>query len=422
MNRFPKAAALTLTLALSTFLPQYDAQARPSVYPTGTTIFSPEQAQGDVFILIATDEFKLIDRNGNVYHEWKMPYTLLSSKTQLDSNGNLLIAGSIKPEKATDYYDLHESFIAEFDWNGKMLWRFQLPENMSWHNEVRKLRNGNVVVPAYMEVPKEFHDKIENVETPWRNYERKGASILGDVIVEFDPKTGKIVNTWNSWEHLDLNKFCPVALTKDWTHFNTIRELPENKWYDAGDTRFKPGNYLINPRNLDTFYIIDRETGNVAWKGNHSYRGGLAHGHEPQMIEKGLPGEGNILFFDNGTVSMNRYVGSMVGELNPTTGELEFQYNNPGGYNPDFFSPFRSYLTRLPNGNTFISEDMGPRAFEITKDGKIVWEYVLEKESYRNQIFAADHCPQMKALKRVSAPKAVTPPANADYRVTNLAK
>lgn len=421
--KFARTAGLCVALAALGFLSPVQAPAMPSVYPTGTTIFQPEKCQDDVFILIATDEFKLIDRNGTVYHTWEMPYTLLSSKTRLDHQGNLLVAGSIKPDKPTDYYDLTESFIGEFDWNGKLLWRFKLPEKYSWHNEITRLGNGNVVVPCYAEIPREYHDKIQNVETPWRAYNRHDAKILGDVIVEFNPATQEIVSTWNSWEHLDVNKFCPVALLKDWTHFNTIRELPENKWYDAGDTRFKPGNLLVNPRNLDMFVIIDRAGGEVVWTGNHSFKGGLAHGHEPQMIEKGLPGEGNILFFDNGSVSMNRYTGSLVGELNPTTGELEFMYpKNMDGYSPAFFSPFRCYVTRLPNGNTFISEDIGTRAFEITREGEIVWEYVLPREAYRNQIFLADHCPQMKALKRVGQPQAVIPPANADYRVTNTAR
>lgn len=422
MMKLNKIGLYLATCTLAAFIAAPFAQARPTVFPTGTTIFYPEKSQEDVFILLATDEFKIIDRNGNVYHEWEMPYTLLSSKTQLDHDGNLLIAGSIKPDTPTDYYDLQESFIGEFNWEGKLLWRFELPKKYSWHNEIRRMKNGNVVVPCYTEIPQEYMDKVENVETPWRSYNRKDAKILGDVLVEFNPKTQEIVSTWNSWEHLDINKFCSVALLKDWTHFNTVRELPPNKWYDQGDQRFKPGNLLINPRNLDQFNIIDRETGDIVWTGNHSWRGGLAHGHEPQMIEKGLPGEGNILFFDNGTVSANRYVGSMVGELNPVSGELEFMYSNPGGYVPVFFSPFRSYLSRLPNGNTFISEDMGTRAFEITKEGETVWEYALPVESYRNQIFLADHCPQLKALKRVAAPSAVIPPQNADYRVTNLAK
>ena len=41
--------------------------------------------------------------------------------------------------------------------------------------------------------------------------------------------------------------------------------------------------------------------------------------------------------------------------------------------------PFRAAqggVQRLANGNTLITESMGGRAFEVTRDGKIVWEFV----------------------------------------------
>jgi hypothetical protein len=44
---------------------------------------------------------------------------------------------------------------------------------------------------------------------------------------------------------------------------------------------------------------------------------------------------------------------------------------------PDkFFSPFISGVQRLPNGNTLICEGRSGRVFEVTREGKIVWEYL----------------------------------------------
>ncbi|MGI8637601.1 MAG: hypothetical protein ACR2KZ_19560, partial [Segetibacter sp.] len=41
-----------------------------------------------------------------------------------------------------------------------------------------------------------------------------------------------------------------------------------------------------------------------------------------------------------------------------------------------FFSSFISGAQRLENGNTFINEGAKGRFFEVTKEGKIVWEYL----------------------------------------------
>ena len=53
-------------------------------------------------------------------------------------------------------------------------------------------------------------------------------------------------------------------------------------------------------------YIIDKQTGDVVWEGTHNYKGGMAHSHEPEMIEKGIPGAGNIILFDNSLAPRHR--------------------------------------------------------------------------------------------------------------------
>ena len=41
----------------------------------------------------------------------------------------------------------------------------------------------------------------------------------------------------------------------------------------------------------------------------------------------------------------------------------------------NFLSAFISGAQRLPNGNTLICEGEKGRVFEVTRDGKIVWDY-----------------------------------------------
>ena len=68
---------------------------------------------------------------------------------------------------------------------------------------------------------------------------------------------------------------------------NSVAPLPENKWYDAGDDRFKPGNILLNARNIDTIYIIDKQTKKIVWE--YVNRGGtirpspIPYDHTPQL-------------------------------------------------------------------------------------------------------------------------------------------
>ena len=101
------------------------AIAYPTIYPTGTTIYDPEQAYSS-YVLISDhsdrgnhpsaavraegqvpDDIRLIDMNGNVVHSWTVaPY--FNKRSRLLENGNLLYAG---PDKK----------IIEYDWDSKII-------------------------------------------------------------------------------------------------------------------------------------------------------------------------------------------------------------------------------------------------------------------------------------------------------------
>jgi hypothetical protein len=120
--------------------------------------------------------------------------------------------------------------------------------------------------------------------------------------------------------------------------------------------------------------------------------------HHTHMIPKGLPGEGNIMVFDNGGnsgygpptdfapdgISVMRRDYSRVVEFYPVTKEIVWEYtpNSSRSGKPEpihghkLYSVNVSSAQRLPNGNTLITEGAQGRIIEITKDYEIVWEYM----------------------------------------------
>ena len=84
------AAMVIMTLCTSNVI------AFPTVYPTGTTIFNPEKAMKDVFIMVVhMRRITIIDRNGNEYNSWNVPRGWGNLRARLDEKGNLLLGGSI---------------------------------------------------------------------------------------------------------------------------------------------------------------------------------------------------------------------------------------------------------------------------------------------------------------------------------------
>ena len=190
----------------------------------------------------------------------------------------------------------------------------------------------------------------------------------------------------------------------DWMHINSMSLLGPNRWYDAGDKRFHPDNIIWDGRETDIIAITDKKSGKIVWQIGPDYNtsqalrelGWIIGQHHAHMIPRGLPGEGNILVFDNGgwagygapnpgapTGFMNAQRDySRVLEFDPTTLKIVWQYTpiEAGFIKPvdanRFYSPFISSAQRLPNGNTLITEGSGGRIFEVTADYEIVWEYI----------------------------------------------
>jgi hypothetical protein len=222
------------------------------------------------------------------------------------------------------------------------------------------------------------------------------------VIYEVTPG-GKIAWQWKASEHLDEVGWTPeqLALLKqaknpDYLHFNDMTPLGPNKWFDAGDQRFAPDNILVDSRNANFVAIIDRKTGKIVWTLGPNFPASkpsanvprpadqISGQHDAHLIEPGLPGAGNLILFDNQgeagypAVPLTVNGGSRILEIDPVMKTIVWQYTgeNTGKAGWTFFSSFISSARRLPNGNTLIDEGMNGRFFQITPEGKIVWEYV----------------------------------------------
>ncbi len=393
-----------------------------TVFPTGTTIYDPAQAHSS-YVLISDhssmgnhpsarvraegdqvpSDVRLIDMNGNVVHAWEVA-GYFNKRSRLLPSGNLVYVG---PDKT----------IYEYDWGGNVVWTH---EGIGSVNDMRVLPNNNRLLIAHEPIPEEFQRQVKNVEiAPWWGPRLRGSgeTQLGADLYEINLE-GEVVWEWHAHNHLDLNLFSPATPEGDWLHVNSVAPLPENKWYDAGDERFRPGNIMLNARNINMVYIIDKQTKEIVWEGTHNYKGGMAHAHEAEMIEGGLPGAGNVILFDNGLFTRHRtHTGqTFIVEMDPTTQEIVWIYETEGYANLKFFSKSMGTQKRLPNGNTYIAEDNTGRLFQVRPDGEIVWEYVNRGGTTRPSVIPYDFTPQLRAMARPEE-LAVTPPNNLAWHI-----
>ena len=290
-----------------------------------------------------TEMAHLIEPDGREVHAWQYEQGLTWHYAEMLPNGHLLAL--IKEQE-----DQIPGMVIELDWDGNRVWQADVPA----HHDLDRLENGNTLV-----VGREY---VENEKI-------RPGTLKSDYIAELTPM-GNVAWEWHIDRHIDeIAELVPVELpaeNRDWAHTNTVESLPENPTA-VKDGRFRKGNILTSPRNLDTICVIDKDTSEVVWAWGP---GQLDKQHMPTMLENG-----NLLVFDNGT---DRGYSRVV-EVEPVEKEIVWEYvADPP---ESFYTPTRGANERLPNGNTFITDSDNGRLFEVTPDGEIVWEFLIPERT-----------------------------------------
>ncbi|MFO0985161.1 MAG: aryl-sulfate sulfotransferase [Planctomycetota bacterium] len=187
----------------------------------------------------------------------------------------------------------------------------------------------------------------------------------------------------------------------DWLHMNAI------------DYNAELDQIVVSSPHMNEVWILDHSTtiGEAAshqggnggrggdllyrWGNPRNYRAGAAedrqlfYQHNARFIRPGLSGAGNLLIFNNGAERASTPYSSVIELVLPGHGPDGYARLANGRFGPEspvweytapdkasLFSSFISGAQRLPNGNTLICEGQTGRVIEVTRDGKVVWEYL----------------------------------------------
>jgi len=437
----------------------------PSVYPTGTTIYLPDKAWSG-YTLLDTPNAQgavLIDMNGTLLRRWK-EIAAVPGPVRLLPGGDI-VGGTTRRRPHQE-----ARALAQVNWKGETVWSFDHAELVheagqpdAWmarqhHDWQREGSANGDYAPGALPMTSGGRTLIlthKNVTRP----------AIADRLLEDDRLIevgwdGSIQWEWLASDHVDSFGFTAPARaairrapgwteargSADWLHINAAAYLGPNKWYDAGDQRFRPTNIIISSRNASVIAIIDRDNGEFVWRMGPDYRestalralGQIVGQHHPHLIPKGLPGAGNLLVFDNGGGSIYgdgtpvapeganvvSRIDSRVLEINPQTFEKVWEYALSGQERFQFASHYVSSAQRLPNGNTLIDEGADGRLFEVTAAKEIVWEYVSpyfgaeDGSPSTNRVYRAQRVPYdwVPQLPRPTE-RAVIPPDITTFRV-----
>jgi hypothetical protein len=266
--------------------------------------------------------------NGNIVNQWKgldgFPNKMLP--------GGYIMGNTAVRNPKYGFQDMVD--LVQVDWDGDIVWRFNKYERikdprqkLTWmarqHHDYQ--REGNTV-GYYVPGMEPLVNKGNTIILCHKNLKKPQISeklLLDDTIIEVTWEGG-IIWEWVCSEHFDELGFSEAARNTmarnpslrgtgkweagDWMHINSVSVLGPNKWYEQGDERFHPDNLIWSSRQANIIGITHKNTGNIVWQLGPDYTatpalvklGWIIGQHHAHMIPRGLPGEGNILVFDNG--------------------------------------------------------------------------------------------------------------------------
>jgi len=389
---------------------------------------------------LLSDTTYLLNNDGKVVHLWKSDFTP-SGGMYFMEDGSLLRAGRMADLKGFKGGGQGGN-IQKLAPDGTVLWEWEYAteEHLS-HHDIEPLPNGNLLVLAWESKTSEEANAVGR-----RIDLIPEAGLWPDHIVEIEPQGSNeatIVWEWHSWDHLiqnidadlanygdpsehperiDINGASEVAEIDDeeLARLKAIGYVPDDaKAEDLESDLFHTNAIAYNAEldqialsvpNFNEIWIIDHSTtteeaagstgGNSGQGGDLLYRWGnpkmygqgtdaetkLGFQHNIQWVAPGLPGEGNLIVFNNNVVGTKKPRSAILEWAAPTNADGSYAKPDSGGFGPTepdwkyedpgtLFGPFISGVQRLPNGHTLICEGPSGRMFEVTSDGEIVWEY-----------------------------------------------
>jgi len=318
------------------------APALPPDAKVGVVIHDRERTSAglNLFTNVKFCSTQLIDMDGNVLHTWSNePCHRWHNAVMLDS-GDLL---AVVPSR----------FLLRLDWQSNVVWKRRLPV----HHDVELAPHGRIMAMTHKigVIPEVDADvgvrdhQIAMLNGQGRILKKVSLwNVMRSAPDLFTLQEGK-VRTFEGGREIDL------------FHSNSVEwiRVPE---LIGTHPIYAPDSVLICIRNQDTLAIFDWKRQQLLWAWG---QGELSGPHDATLLPNG-----HILAFDNG---LGREFSRVV-EVDPLAREIVWEYRAPDP--KSFYSEARGGSQRLSNGNTLITESNDGRAFEVTPDGDIVWEFI----------------------------------------------
>lgn len=308
----------------------------------------------------------LIGMDGRILHEWEyvLP-TVVDPKRRFWRRMHLFENGD-----ALAIFEGRGGGIAKIDALSNEIWA--LSNNA--HHDLQVMNDGSIyLLTRTIEIDPKVHRRL-----PIHHDRVTKLSAGGEVLAQWSILDALRDTIWESEiSYRDRG---------DLFHVNTLEVLDGS--HTGGHPAFQQGRFLLSFRVTNALAVMDPVLGKIVWY----EKGPWKSQHQPSLLANG-----NILLFNNygsqkqgvqkqglpkerarGAAKSDGGASergpSEILEYDPVAQEVVWRYAGTPG-EKKFYSGAAGSVARLPNGNLLASLSFQGRAVEITRAGRIVWEY-----------------------------------------------
>jgi hypothetical protein len=376
-----------------------------------------------LFAPLNSDTTLLIDNDGRVVRTWKSDLAPGAAVYMLD-DGHVVRAG-FEPKTQGFSGGGQAGRLQEFTFDGELVWDYSFNDATHLtHHDFTVLPNGHVLAVAW---------ELKSPEEARASGRRDGfipkTGVWPDMVVEIEPQRprgGRVVWEWHMWDHLVQDTSPALAsharpaerperidINGDIIGAKVPQGNPPTDIFHTNSIKHNPelDQIVLSVPRFNEIWVIDHSTTTAQARGSSGGRSGkggdllyrwgnpqaygrgtesdrrLGFQHDARWIPRNYPGAGNLMIFSNRGGGPGPNAGrTTVYEIAPPVdggGRYTLAPNRPFGpadvvwsYSaPDFDASYISGASRLQDGKTLVSSGPQGRVFEVTADGKIVWEY-----------------------------------------------
>lgn len=333
---------------------------------SGVTLIDREKMMPGITLITSywketgwTPGIRIIDAEGTTLHHWEiMPEEIWPESPYVDhiknsknTNENYVHGTFLYPD-GDIVFNIEYLGLVRMNSAGKIIWK--LPYRT--HHSVFHDEEGNFWVCGmkWIEDESARKERFPELQTPFTE----------ETILQVSPE-GKLLKEISLLESLYYSDYKYLLWhygrqKGDLLHLNDVEVLESNTARQF--PIFEAGDLIVSALKLSIIAVLDK-TGKIKWLSS----GIFTKQHDPDYEDNGW-----ITVFDNRTGLKE----SRIRAIHPASRDIVQLY--PLEDDQHFYTPHGGKQQKLSNGNRLITEAGTGRAFEITRGGEIVWEWIQQ--------------------------------------------